>query len=413
MWDFLGGGVWGVSRLWSDAFHLVNHITYPKFGGSGFAPQQKALIMGKKKSFKFIDLFAGIGGFHIAMHESGGECVFASELDKFARQTYEANFKSISPDLFEKGNFNEDITDETLDYSSIPDFDVLCAGFPCQPFSHAGLKKGFEDTRGTLFGNIVSIVEAKKEAAQKGEGKVPKVLLLENVKGLKGHDKGRTFKVIEGALKKLGYNVSSEILNSKHFGVPQNRERIFIVAWNTELIKANNFKFPFGVDEKDEVIYDKNEREVKSKPVKVGDILLSDAELEDLEKEADKTYTISERLWAGHKRRRIEHGLKGNGFGFSSFNKDSAYTSTISARYYKDGSEILLEQDEIPSRPNRPRKLHPIEAAKLQGYPIEDWYQIPVSDNQAYKQFGNSVSVPVVSTLAREIVAQLLRKPNA
>jgi DNA (cytosine-5)-methyltransferase 1 len=364
--------------------------------------------MGVKKSFKFIDLFAGIGGFHIAMHGNGGKCVFASEIDKFARVTYETNFKSVSPSLFKSGNFNSDITDENLDYSSIPDFDVLCAGFPCQPFSHAGLKKGFDDTRGTLFGNIVSIVESKKEAAKLGDGKVPKVLLLENVKGLKGHDKGKTYKVIERALDKLGYAVTSEILNSKHFGVPQNRERIFIVALHKETLKGKSFNFPFGIDENGEVFYDKNDRDLKAKQVKVGDVLLSNDQLLKLEKEAEKTYTISERLWTGHKRRRIEHGLKGNGFGFSSFNEESCYTSTISARYYKDGSEILIEQDHIAERPNRPRKLHPIEAARLQGYPIDDWYKIPVSDNQAYKQFGNSVSVPVVTILAQQIVQQLL-----
>lgn len=364
--------------------------------------------MGVKKSFRFIDLFAGIGGFHIAMHENGGECVFASEIDKFARQTYEANFKSISPQLFESGNFNEDITDENLDYSAIPDFDVLCAGFPCQPFSQAGLKKGFDDTRGTLFGNIVSIVESKKDATKRGRGKMPKVLLLENVKGLKGHDKGKTYKVIERALDKLGYAVTSEILNSKHFGIPQNRERIFIVALHKELLKGKSFNFPYGIDENGDVFYDRTDRDLKAKQVKVGDVLLSNDQLLKLEKEAKKTYTISERLWAGHKRRRIEHGLKGNGFGFSSFNEESAYTSTISARYYKDGSEILIEQDQIAERPNRPRKLHPREAARLQGYPVDDWYQIPVSDNQAYKQFGNSLSVPVVTTLAREIVSQLL-----
>ena len=361
-----------------------------------------------KEKFKFIDLFAGIGGFHIAMHEQGGNCVFASELDKFARQTYEANFKDFSPDLFRNGNFNEDITDETLDYSSIPDFDILCAGFPCQPFSHAGLKKGFDDTRGTLFGNIVSIVESKQNAAKLGKGSVPQVLLLENVKGLKGHDKGNTFKVIKRALEKLGYAVGYEVLNSKHFGVPQNRERLFIVAWHEELLKDKNFNFPFGLDETGKTIYDRKQIDTQAKPVSVGDVLLTNGELLELEKQAEKTYTISERLWAGHKRRRVEHGLKGNGFGFSSFNEESPYTSTISARYYKDGSEILIEQDHISKRPNRPRKLHPVEAARLQGYPIDDWYKIPVSDNQAYKQFGNSVSVPVVTTLAKEIVSQLL-----
>lgn len=363
----------------------------------------------KKKEFRFIDLFAGIGGFHIAMHENGGKCVFASEIDKFARQTYEQNFKKISPELFENGNFNQDITDPNLDYSKIPDFDILCAGFPCQPFSHAGLKKGFDDTRGTLFFNIKEIVRAKIEANKLNKKvTIPKILLLENVKGFKNHDKGNTFKVVKRTLNELGYEVAAEVLNSKHFGVPQNRERIFIVAWYKDTIKKTDFKFPFGLNENNEVIFDKDKRDEEAKRIFVGDILLKDKELEKLEKKDKKTYTISEKLWSGHKRRRIEHAEKGNGFGYSLFNAKSPYTSTISARYYKDGSEILIEQKGINGRADRPRKLHPLEAARLQGYPIDSWYAIPVSDNQAYKQFGNSVSIPVVKTIASEIIKQLL-----
>jgi DNA (cytosine-5)-methyltransferase 1 len=366
--------------------------------------------MAKKiKGFRFIDLFAGIGGFHIAMHDNGGKCVFASEIDKFARQTYEHNFRKTSPEVFEKGNFNEDITDTKLDYNKIPDFDILCAGFPCQPFSHAGLKKGFDDTRGTLFFNIKEIVRAKIEQNRLNKRiTIPKILLLENVKGFKNHDKGNTFKVIKRTLNELGYEVAAEVLNSKHFGVPQNRERIFIVAWYRDAIKKSDFKFPFGLNENDKVIFEKEKRDEQSKKICVGDILLKNSELEKLEKRDDKTYTISERLWAGHKRRRIEHAEKGNGFGYSMFSVKSSYTSTISARYYKDGSEILIDQKGIKGRPDRPRKLHPSEAARLQGYPIDSWYEIPVSDNQAYKQFGNSVSIPVVKTIASEIIKQLL-----
>src|SRR5690606_16822114 len=209
----------------------------------------------KKKEFRFIDLFAGIGGFHIAMHESGGKCVFASEIDKFARQTYKHNFIKISPEIFINDCFNEDITDPKLDYKNIPDFDILCAGFPCQPFSHAGLKKGFDDTRGTLFFNIKEIIRAKINA-NKNDKKtsIPKVILLENVKGFINHDKGNTFKVIKKTLNELGYEVAAEVLNSKHFGVPQNRERIFIVAWYKDAIKKTDFKFPFGLTEDNEEI---------------------------------------------------------------------------------------------------------------------------------------------------------------
>lgn len=367
----------------------------------------------KNKEFNFIDLFAGIGGFHIAMHHVGGKCVFASEIDKFARVTYEHNYKKWSPELFENGNFNQDITDPSLDYKKIPAFDLLCAGFPCQPFSHAGLKKGFGDTRGTLFFNIEEIVRTKIEAAVKENNTdlIPKVLFLENVKGLKNHDKGRTFETIKSRLEELGYEVKAEVLNSKNFGVPQNRERIFIVAWYKELVKAHDFKFPYGLDQEGNPIYDRAIRDTESVNTTVGQILLDEKELEDFEDKSSRTYTISEKLWDGHQRRKKEHGEKGNGFGYSLFQDDSPYTSTISARYYKDGSEILIDQSLLEKRP---RKLHPVEAARLQGYPIDEKnvnerFEIPVSDAQAYKQFGNSVSVPVIKTLANEIIKQLLK----
>lgn len=365
--------------------------------------------MQKKQHFTFIDLFAGIGGFHIAMHENGGKCVFASEIDKFARQTYEHNFRKISPQIFDNNNFNQDITNPSLDYNYIPDFDILCAGFPCQPFSNAGLKKGFDDTRGTLFFNIKEIVRAKIESTKNnGNASIPKVLLLENVKGFKNHDKGNTYRVVKKTLNDLGYKVASEVLNSKYFGIPQNRERIFIVAWYQDIINANEFVFPLALDENNEVIYEKRIRDDKVKKTSVGDILLTDEELSKLEKRDNKSYTISERLWGGHKRRKAEHKKKGNGFGYSIFNTSSQYTSTISARYYKDGSEILIDQIGSIGRSNRPRKLHPIEAARLQGFPIDSWYEIPVSDNQAYKQFGNSVTVPVVKAITSEILKQLM-----
>lgn len=343
-------------------------------------------------SFKFIDLFAGIGSFHIAMSDAGGKCVFASELDKFSRKTYEHNFKDSNPELFD-GNFNSDITDPELDYNDIPDFDVMCAGFPCQPFSHAGHKRGFDDTRGTLFFNIKKIAEAKK----------PKVIVLENVKGFVNHDKGRTFKVVKRTLDELGYEVAYDVLNTKHFGLPQNRERIFIVAWRRDVIGNGEFKFPYGIDEDNNVIYDKKNVNSNSKDVRVGDILLDDSTLSDLEQKVNRSYTISEKAWNSHKERKVRHRANGNGFGYSSFNADSPYTNTILARYYKDGSEALIEQGE-----GSPRRLHPIECARLQGFPIDDWFEIPVSDTQAYRQFGNSISVPVSKAIADEVVKQLL-----
>lgn len=328
----------------------------------------------KDYTFKFIDLFAGIGGFRLALQNLGGKCIFTSEWDEFAKKTYRANFGETP--------FG-DITKESTK-SFIPnDFNVLCGGFPCQPFSHAGLKKGFEDTRGTLFFDVADIINRRIE-----NGNPIDIIFLENVKGLKNHDKGNTLKTIIKTLNNLGYEVKTEILNSKNFGVPQNRERIFIVAWLKD--KNKNFKFPLGIDFEENIIYEKDDL-TKIKSTKVGDILI---------KNPEEKYTISDKLYAGHLRRRKEHKEKGNGFGFSSFDKNAPYTSTISARYYKDGSEILIEQKD-----SNPRKLTPREAANLQGYPKD--YIIPVSDNQAYKQFGNSVSVPVIQTVFEEIKKQL------
>lgn len=315
-------------------------------------PQKK-----KKKGadFTFIDLFAGIGGIRMGFESAGGECVFTSEWDEPAQKTYQANFKEMP---------YGDIT--KIEPEEIPSFDMLLAGFPCQPFSQAGLKKGFEDTRGTLFFDIARIVEHHK----------PAVVFLENVRNLASHDKGNTLKVIVKTLEDLGYTVFHRLYNAKNFGVPQNRVRIYIIAFKDKV----DFEFP----------------KEPNTPTKLGDIL---------EKNVDPKYTISDKLWAGHQRRRKEHKEKGNGFGYSLFNEKSEYTSTISARYYKDGSEILIEQ-----KGKNPRKLTPKEASRLQGFP-EDFI-IPVSDNQAYKQFGNSVAVPVIKVLAKQIIKTLSKLPT-
>lgn len=299
---------------------------------------------------KVIDLFAGIGGIRLGFEQAFGsvDCVFTSEIDKYAVTTYKANFKDSH--IF--GDIKQ------IDENDIPDHDILLAGFPCQPFSQAGLKKGFTDTRGTLFFDIERILLAKQ----------PKAFLLENVKQLKGHDKGRTFQTIIDHLNKAGYKVFYEILKARDFGLPQNRERIYIVGF---LDHSINFEFP----------------KPTNLPTRVGDIL------DDV---VDEKYTISDKLWSGHKRRKELNKLNGKGFGYGLFNKESAYTNTISARYYKDGSEILIEQEN-----KNPRKLTPREAARLQGFP-ED-YIIPVSDAQAYKQFGNSVAVPVIKAIAMEM----------
>lgn len=306
-------------------------------------------------SFTFIDLFAGIGGMRVAFEKTGGECVFSSEWDKHAQVTYAANFGETP---------HGDIT--LVEVMDVPKHDVLIGGFPCQPFSQAGLKKGFEDTRGTLFFDVARIIDHRK----------PSMVLLENVKGFVGHDKGRTLQIVKETLEDLGYNVFFKVLNARDFGVPQNRERVYIVALNKRKMGSIGFQFP----------------NPPCKATRLGDIL---------EKNVDPKYTISNKLWAGHKRRLKEHRAKGNGFGYSLFNSESTYTSTISARYYKDGSEILIDQVNA-----NPRKITPREAARLQGFPEK--FVIPVSDAQAYKQFGNSVAVPVVHAIAKKMVDLLL-----
>lgn len=312
----------------------------------------------KKSDFTFIDLFAGIGGIRIPFQELGGKCVFTSEWDKFAQKTYRVNFGEEP---------QGDIT--KIDAKDIPDFDVLLGGFPCQPFSQAGLKKGFSDTRGTLFFEIERIIQEKR----------PKAFLLENVKQLRGHDKGRTLKVILEHIDALNYYVKAEVLRAGDFGVPQNRERIYIVGISKDhydLPDDYDFEFPTPTYEK----------------TRLGDIL---------ERNVDDKYTISDALWDGHQRRKKEHQEKGNGFGYSLFNDESEYANTISARYYKDGSEILIDQGEGKN----PRKLTPRECARLQGFPEE--FIITVSDTQAYKQFGNSVAVPVVRAVAKRIIEEM------
>ncbi len=305
--------------------------------------------------FKFIDLFAGVGGIRIPFQELGGECVFTSELDKYAQITYETNFNDKP---------QGDIT--KIHEEDIPNFDILLAGFPCQAFSIAGKRLGFEDTRGTLFFDIARIIKYHR----------PKAFLLENVKGLINHNKKQTFKTIKETLYELGYNVHFKVLNAKKFGVPQNRERIYIVGF----LDSVEFNFPLDLNIS----------------VKLGDIL---------DEQVDDRYTISDKLWESHQARKQRNREKGWGFGYSLFTEESEYTSTISARYYKDGSEVLIAQEN-----KNPRKLTPREASRLQGFPEN--FIIPVSDTQAYKQFGNSVAVPVIRAVAKEMLYSLNLIPN-
>jgi len=307
--------------------------------------------------FRFIDLFAGIGGLRLPFDRLGGTCVFSSEIDKFARQTYEANFGEEP---------SGDIT--VIDEKDIPKHDLLVGGFPCQPFSIAGVSKynslgwdhGFKhDTKGTLFFDIVRILKHH----------MPKAFLLENVRNLKSHDKGRTYRVILETLEELGYAVSAQVIDAK-LVVPQHRERIFIVG----VLQKEPFVFP----------------EIEDRSLVLGDILLAEAEV-------DAKYTISDHLWNYLQEYKKKHQAKGNGFGFGMVTPDMT-TRTLSARYYKDGSEILLNQ----GTGKNPRRLTPRECARLMGFP--DTFQIPVSDTQAYKQFGNAVVSRLVDEFAGDIV---------
>jgi DNA (cytosine-5)-methyltransferase 1 len=310
----------------------------------------------QKGNFTFIDLFAGIGGFRIAFESVGGECVFASEWDKLAAQTYEANF----------GHKPEgDITQIAAE--DIPDHDILTGGFPCQPFSIAGVTKhkalgnahGFEHpTQGTLFFDVARIISVKR----------PRAFLLENVKNLLSHDKGRTFDIIRRTLEdELEYHVYPVLLDARWL-VPQHRERIYIVGFK------DNFDF--------------NLPPLPDLKPKFRDIL---------EPEVDPKYTLTDHLWKYLQDYAEKHRAKGNGFQYGLTNLDGI-SRTLSARYYKDGSEILIPQGEGIN----PRRLTPRECARLMGFP-ED-FKIVVSDTRAYKQFGNSVAVPVVQHVAREIV---------
>lgn len=315
------------------------------------------------KQFTFIDLFAGIGGMRIAFDRAGGQCVYSNEWNKYSQKTYFANF----------GDQPEgDIT--KVDAKDIPEHDILVAGFPCQPFSIAGVSKknsmgratGFEDkTQGTLFFDVCRILKEKR----------PKAFMLENVKNLCSHDKGRTFKVIQESLDELGYEVFFDILDGQHY-VPQHRERILIVGFDRERY-GKDIEFDFALTPKD------------PKPV-MRDILDSDV---------DAKYTLSDKLWIYLQNYAAKHKAAGNGFGYGIAPLDGV-SRTISARYYKDGSEILIAQEG-----KNPRRLTPRECARLQGFP--DTFKIPVSDTQAYQQFGNSVVVPLMENVAKLIVNKI------
>jgi DNA (cytosine-5)-methyltransferase 1 len=314
-------------------------------------------------ALKFIDLFCGIGGFRIAFEKVGGKCVFSSDYDKFSQQTYEANFGERP---------HGDI--HTVKVAEIPAHDVLCGGFPCQPFSIAGVSKknslgrlhGFDDAKqGNLFFSIADIIDHHRPAA----------FVLENVKNLKSHDKGKTFEVIYRTLtEELGYTVYTKVIDARSV-VPQHRERIFLVGFR----EWRDFEFPKFPEE----------------GPKLGSIL---------ESKPDPKYTLTDHLWNYLQNYAAKHKAAGNGFGFGLVTGTDT-TRTLSARYHKDGSEILIAQ-----KGKNPRRLTPRECARLMGYP--ESYKLVVSDTQAYRQFGNSVVVPVVEKLAKAVKEALKRSAD-
>lgn len=320
-------------------------------------------------SFRFIDLFAGIGGLRIGFQAIGGHCVFTSEWDAKAQETYSRNFRDNHP-------LAGDIRPFAEDPALVPEHDVLLGGFPCQPFSIAGVSKknalgrphGFLcDTQGTLFFDTAQIIAHHRPAA----------FVLENVKNLERHDKGRTFATIINVLEnELGYHVQTRVISSEPW-VPQKRERIFIVGF------------------REKTAFDLKALELPTDGPRLGSILQPHDEV-------DPKYTLTPRLWEYLQAYKAKHTAKGNGFGYSLFGpKDVA--RTLSARYFKDGSEILIDQ---PGK--RPRRLTPLECARLMGFDRGDrrWH-IPVSDTQAYRQFGNAVVVPVVEFLAQAMKPHL------
>ena len=344
--------------------------------------------------FRFIDLFAGIGGIRIAFERAGGECVFSSEYDRYSQKTYSAFFGEV-PDFAQIMNVKPpgDITQ--LPARSIPDHDILVGGFPCQPFSLAGVSKknslgkphGFDDpTQGTLFFNIKEIIAEKR----------PVAFLLENVKNLTAHDGGQTYKVIRQVLDDLGYDIFPRVINAAGW-VPQHRERIYIAGFRKSGIGQS-----WRISEFKE-LYD-------LKPPEHG-ISLTDI----LESAVPDRFTVTPGTWRTLLRHKEYHRQRGNGFGFGMIEPpfENKITRTLSARYHKDGAEILIAQNGPV-----PRRLTPLECSRLMGYPPE--YQKffarlpeipqPVSDTQAYRQFGNSVAVPVVTEIARLIVSRMVQE---
>jgi DNA (cytosine-5)-methyltransferase 1 len=326
-------------------------------------------------TFTFIDLFAGIGGMRAGFEQVGGRCIFTSEWNQWAKKTYVENYG------FDEERFVGDIVSVPTD--DIPDHDVLLAGFPCQPFSIAGVSKknalgrphGFEcTTQGTLFFDVARIISRKR----------PKAFLLENVKNLVSHDNHNTFRVICDTLRKeLGYHVETRIIDGGHF-VPQHRERVLIVGFREPVgFKFDRLELPAQGPRLGSILHPEDGSESDQEPYTTGP-----------KAKVHSKYVLTDKLWAYLQAYAEKHRKAGNGFGFGLVDRNSV-ARTLSARYYKDGSEILVSR----GKGRNPRRLTPRECARLMGFP--DSFRIPVSDTQAYKQFGNSVVVPVIRSVAQ------------
>lgn len=340
--------------------------------------------VGQPNRFTFIDLFAGIGGIRIGFERQGGCCIYTSEWNPASQKTYLENFPAT-----ENHQFVGDITQ--VDENDVPDHDVLLAGFPCQPFSIAGVSKmnslgrptGFEcTTQGTLFFDVARIIAAKQ----------PKAFLLENVKNLLSHDRGNTFKVIRETLQdELGYQIFYRVIDGQHF-VPQHRERLIILGFKNPIQNDpfDDMVLPEkGAIKLTSILHPQNGTEQAEEPYTTGE-----------KATVNPKYTLTPKLWQYLQDYAEKHRLAGNGFGFGLVTKNDI-ARTLSARYYKDGSEILIDQ----GTHKRPRRLTPRECARLMGF--SDTFRIPVSDTQAYRQFGNSVVVPVIEEAARVLVKSL------
>lgn len=350
----------------------------------------------KNEKVRFIDLFAGIGGFHYALHNNGAKCVFVSEWDNAARDSYQRNFRKISPEIFDiqlnndlsssngifsAPNFAGDIT--KIDPKKIPDHDILCAGFPCQPFSISGRKKGFDDTRGTLFFNVLEIIKNKH----------PKVIFLENVKHLVHHDKGRTLRVIVEQLENVGYKVEWRILNAKDFGLAQNRERIIIVA-----NRGKRFDF---------------DRLAKAEPKPIREILEKDGNFEYLD---ERDYTIlPKELWRTQTSGLIFCGYRNKSIRKAGIRPNTEHLSRVHKQpnriYHIDGTHPTIPSQESSGRfwiydGKSVRKLTVRECYRLQGFP--DNFILNDKISACYNQIGNAVAIPMIEAVYKQIKEQLL-----